>query len=161
MLSDGKFLEVVRLAPLVAIDLVVVRGEHEALLGLRNNKPAQGCWFVPGGRILKCEALADALTRIGRQELGRDLAIGQGKLLGVFEHFYEDCFAGDFGVNTHYVVQAYRFDVAGGFEIGNHDFQHSKMRWWSLVEASTDDAVHANTRAYLNHMHKTQEETVK
>ena len=161
MLKDSEFLSVVQLAPLVAIDVVVVRREYEVLLGLRNNKPAQGYWFTPGGRIWKGELLADALTRIGSQELGRDLAIGQGKLLGVFEHFYEDCFAGHVGVNTHYVVLAYRFDVADGFEIGNHDFQHSKMRWWSLVDASTDDAEHANTRAYLNYMHKSQAETVQ
>ncbi|MDP2000518.1 MAG: hypothetical protein Q8K22_13130 [Rhodoferax sp.] len=55
MLDFDTFLDVVNHTPLVAVDLVLVRGGHEVLLGLRNNRPAQGFWFVPGGRILKNE----------------------------------------------------------------------------------------------------------
>jgi colanic acid biosynthesis protein WcaH len=44
----------------VSVDLVLVRDGREVLLGLRTNRPAQGSWFVPGGRILKNEKRADA-----------------------------------------------------------------------------------------------------
>ena len=53
MLDFDTFLGVVNHTPLVAVDLVLVRGGQEVLLGLRNNRPAQSFWFVPGGRIIE------------------------------------------------------------------------------------------------------------
>lgn len=74
MLSKDVFLGVVDAAPLVAMDLVVVRGGNEILLGLRNNRPAQGFWFVPGGRIRKNETMQSALARVAHDELGLRVA---------------------------------------------------------------------------------------
>jgi colanic acid biosynthesis protein WcaH len=48
---------------------VLVRGGNELLLGLRNNRPAQGSWFVPGGAIRKGEPRAAALQRVAAREL--------------------------------------------------------------------------------------------
>jgi colanic acid biosynthesis protein WcaH len=67
----------------------------------------------------------------------------------VFEHFYPDCFAGDIGVSTHYVVIAHRIDVPAGFEVPGIDAQHRSLRWWPLAEAAASDAVHRYTRDYL------------
>ena len=65
---------VVASTPLVSIDLVVENAHGELLLGLRNNRPAQGSWFVPGGRVLKNESLDDAFVRLARDELGVDVS---------------------------------------------------------------------------------------
>ena len=95
-----RFVELIRALPLVSVDLVLVRDGREVLLGLRNNRPAQGWWFVPGGRILKNEKRADALTRVAARELGiADIHALKPAFLGPFEHFYADCFAGDNGVS--------------------------------------------------------------
>ena len=64
MLDKDTFLAVVDRAPLVAVDLVFIRNSREILLGLRNNRPAQGFWFVPGGRIFKNEKIGAALIRV-------------------------------------------------------------------------------------------------
>lgn len=63
MLAQHEFLEIVRLTPLVSIDLIVLDQAGDVLLGRRVNRPAQGMWFVPGGRIRKDETLADAFKR--------------------------------------------------------------------------------------------------
>jgi colanic acid biosynthesis protein WcaH len=63
-LIDSDIKTVIRLAPLVSIDLIIRDGANRVLLGLRNNEPAKGYFFVPGGIILKDEPLADAFTRI-------------------------------------------------------------------------------------------------
>ncbi|WP_370701703.1 NUDIX domain-containing protein [Thauera phenylacetica] len=42
----------------------------ELLLGLRNNSPAKGWWFTPGGRIRKNEPLYDAQCRVAKDEIG-------------------------------------------------------------------------------------------
>lgn len=144
------FVELVRGLPLVSVDLVLVRGGTEILLGLRTNRPAQGSWFVPGGRILKDEPRADALKRVAARELGiANIAGLKPQLLGVFEHFYPDCFAGDIGVSTHYVVIAHRIDVPLGFEVPGCDNQHAELRWWPIAEAAANTDVHRYTRDYL------------
>lgn len=149
-LHNEQFMTMVANMPLVSVDLVVVRDGKEVLLGLRNNRPAQGYWFVPGGRLLKNERRADALRRVAKRELGLDLAGLDVAFVGPYEHFYPDCFAGDVGVSTHYVVLAYRVDVPADFNVEIGDDQHAALRWWPLVEAAGDPTVHAYSRAYLN-----------
>lgn len=158
MTSSGRldattFLNVVGATPLVSIDLVIVRGGVEVLLGLRTNRPAQGRWFVPGGRIVKNERLQQALVRIAEDELGLGKVLETGvlksTLLGVFEHFYADSFAGNDEVSTHYVVLAHVMCVDADFMLPKHDAQHAALRWWPLTDALTSDQVHRFTKDYL------------
>jgi colanic acid biosynthesis protein WcaH len=46
-LDDTTFKAVIASTPLISIDLVVKNTKGEYLLGFRNNRPAQGFWFVP------------------------------------------------------------------------------------------------------------------
>src|SRR6267142_1083027 len=101
-MNDQEFLRIVEATPLVSIDLIIRNKRGEVLLGWRVNRPAQSSWFVPGGRIRKNERVKEALRRISQCELG--VIIGEAKLVGVFDHIYEDNFLGTPGVNTHYVV---------------------------------------------------------
>ena len=152
-LDAASFLNVVAVTPLISIDLVIVRGGTEVLLGLRTNRPAQGSWFVPGGRIVKNERVQQALVRIAENELGLGNVVENDALrpalLGVFEHFYADCFAGDAGVSTHYVVIAYVIHVATDVELPSHDAQHAALRWWPLADAVHSDQIHHYTKDYF------------
>jgi len=67
-------LEIIEATPLVSIDLVIRNPSNKVLLGKRNNRPAMGYWFVPGGRIFKNETINQALKRISEVELGQDLS---------------------------------------------------------------------------------------
>lgn len=147
-LSREDFLTVVRLAPLVSLDLVVTNSRSEVLLGLRTNRPAEGFWFVPGGRIQKDERMDAAFRRLTGEELGRPMGLAEASLLGVYEHLYEDNFAGEPGASTHYVVIAYRLtlDVDLASLPGA---QHAHWRWMSAEALRVDERVHANTRAYF------------
>ena len=151
ILNASAFLTLVSAAPLVAMDLVVVRGGTEILLGLRNNRPAQGFWFVPGGRIYKNEPMQAALARVAQQELGlrlADLNLAPHHL-GVFEHFYTDCFAGEVGVSTHYVVMGNLVRLPAGTQLTAGDSQHSDLRWWPLALAQASSQVHRFTKDYV------------
>lgn len=155
MLTAKSFLNIVEATPLVAVDLVLVRDGCEVLLGLRNNRPAQGFWFVPGGRILKNEPIQTALARVASNELGLQLcALPQPpQLIGAFEHFYPDCFAGSaeaVGVSTHYVVLGHLLQVPADFVVPGLDAQHAELRWWPLTEAEAASAVHRFTKDYLD-----------
>ncbi|MEM7246540.1 MAG: GDP-mannose mannosyl hydrolase [Acidobacteriota bacterium] len=144
-LCQSEFLDIVRLTPLISIDLVIRSGEN-TLLGLRSNRPARDTWFVPGGRIRKDESFADAFRRLTEVELGREVAIDSATFLGHYEHFYEDNVGGtDF--STHYVVLAYELEFSEDEDLPAS--QHRDWRWWSPEELLACDDVHENTKAYF------------
>lgn len=146
VLNDPDFLRIVAATPLVSIDLILRNARDEILLGRRTNRPAQGRWFVPGGRIRKDERVPEALRRISRREVGLELR--EAKLLGVFDHLYPDNFAGAPGISTHYVVLGMEArwpeDVAP-----IADAQHEALKWWGEDELLASPDVHENTKAYF------------
>ena len=148
-MDSERFVQMIDAMPLVSIDLVLVRDGREVLLGLSNNRPALGCWFVPGGRILKGETIAQARERIVRRELGESVPLDGWSLIGAFDHMYPDNFAGAPGVTTHYVVLGYRLDVTGLGPDVQADEQHESLAWLGIDDALARADVHDNTKAYL------------
>ncbi|MCY1296409.1 GDP-mannose mannosyl hydrolase [compost metagenome] len=147
-LDQATFRTVVSATPLVSIDLLVQNSDGEILLGQRLNRPAQGYWFVPGGRILKNETLDAAFERLTQLELGACFSRKVATLIGVYEHFYEDSVFGD-DPDTHYVVLGYHLRLPADVQLILPRIQHGHFRWCSLAEMRSNDAVHENTRAYL------------
>ncbi|MDH3223129.1 MAG: NUDIX domain-containing protein [Gemmatimonadota bacterium] len=147
-LDPDELIQLVRLGPLVSIDLVVRNGEGRILVGHRINEPAKDHWFVPGGRMGKGESLDEAFRRIVRQELGISRARKDASLLGVFEHFYETNFLEQPDLGTHYVVLAHGFDLEGDGADIVPDEQHRQVRWLTPAELSEDLRVHRNSRVY-------------
>lgn len=149
ILGEGDFLNVIRLTPLVSIDLIVTDGNRRVLLGQRRNRPAQDSWFVPGGRVRKGESLDTAFTRVVRDELGiASVQRSSSRLFGVFEHYYDDNFAGVPDIATHYVALAYSITLSGSVPIGRFD-QHSGYAWLLPTEVLTREDVHPNAKAYF------------
>jgi colanic acid biosynthesis protein WcaH len=147
-LSHAEVDTVIRLAPLIAIDLIIRDARDNVLLGLRKNEPAKGCYFVPGGMILKNERLAEAFARLVKNETDHSASFDDARLIGVFEHFYTTnrSGAGDYG--THYVVLGYEYKWPAAV-VPNPDDQHSELRWWPVADLLASDRVHDNTKAYF------------
>jgi colanic acid biosynthesis protein WcaH len=148
-LAGGDFARIVRLTPLVSIDLVVKDPQGRALVGLRVNEPAKGKYFVPGRVILKNETIQDAFARILTAEIGIEASLDDAAFLGVFEHFYDTNRFGDPDYGTHYVVLAYEICLDQRPLIKT-DSQHSHVRWMSEAEICREDGVHPNTKAYFS-----------
>ena len=148
LLPPDVLIEVIKYTPLVSIDLVVRDGDGRVLAGWRTNRPAQNCWFVPGGRICKDERIADAFRRISKNELGLTLEERQARFLGVYQHFYEDNFAERPGFGTHYIVLGYEVRLDAPLTTLPED-QHEEYRWFSVEELLADAEVHENTKAYF------------
>jgi len=147
-LDEKRFLQIIDATPLVSIDFIVQNQGGKVLLGRRLNRPAQGFWFVPGGRILKSEKVATAFDRISRAEIG--VRLDKPILVGVYDHIYDNNFAGAPGINTHYVVIAYRCDFPAGAVVTS-DPQHSALEWWDREAILQSAEVHQNTKAYFSH----------
>ena len=147
-ISAEEFLQVVRLTPMVSIDLIVRNPQGQVLLGLRNNEPAARTWFVPGGRVLKDERLDVAFERIASVELGIAVSRSQATFLGAYEHLYDENFARLPGISTHYVVLAHEITVSEPISAPADD-QHGELRWWSVHALLESPDVHPNTKAYF------------
>ncbi|MEZ9077686.1 GDP-mannose mannosyl hydrolase [Vibrio cyclitrophicus] len=141
------FKTVVESTPLVSLDLVVRNSDGQVLLGERTNRPAQGYWFVPGGRILKDEAFDVAFKRLTSVELDVELSLSSASFLGPYEHHYSDNFSGD-EFSTHYVVLGY--EVVLDLELSElPSEQHRAYRWWDVDELLGSELVHQNTKDYF------------
>ena len=147
MLELETFKTVVASTPLVSIDLIVRNSQGQVLLGLRNNRPAQGFWFVPGGRICKDETMGFAFSRLTEGELGVKAEIDQACFIGPYQHFYSDNFSGE-DFSTHYVVLGYELTLDIDLTSLPAD-QHHDYRWFSVEELLASDLVHQHTKDYF------------
>ena len=146
-LRHEDFATVVRSTPLISIDLIVENAHGEFLLGKRLNRPAQGYWFVPGGRVQKDEPLRAAFERLTEAELGLRLPLSAAEFYGVWQHFYDDNFSGS-GFSTHYIVLGFRLKVSEAV-LHLPDSQHDDYRWQTPAALLASDNVHDNSRAYF------------
>lgn len=150
-LDTDTFRTVIDSTPLVSIDLLVRDTAGRILVGKRTNRPAQGYWFVPGGRILKNERLSYAFARLSKIELGIELPIKSARYLGLYEHFYDDSIFTDIGqaVSTHYVVSCFEVVLPESFSSLPYE-QHNQYRWLTETEFLNSEEVHKYSRWYLD-----------
>ena len=110
--------------PIVSVDLLV---EHDGgvLLGKRENEPAKGEWFVPGGTVLKNESRTDAVYRVADEELDESVVIDEQ--LDTNEQFYDASEVE--GINSkHYVATAYRCHFEATDPTITGDAQHEALK---------------------------------
>ncbi|MGY5580778.1 GDP-mannose mannosyl hydrolase [Vibrio cincinnatiensis] len=151
-LDKETFKTIVASTPLVSIDLIIRNSCNQVLLGLRTNRPAQGFWFVPGGRIGKDETFEQAFLRLTQLELGYPIPLKDASFLGPYQHLYSDNFSGtDF--STHYVVLGYQLMLDLDLQTLPVE-QHQNYQWWDEQELLNSEQVHRNTKAYFSDNYK-------
>lgn len=154
-LAQPDFSAAVNALPLISIDICLINSNKQLLLGKRNNPPAQGWWFTPGGRIRKNEPWTQALTRIAEDELGiRNVSEKSCSLIGIWDHFYENS-AFSSSVSTHYVNLPHVLLLTPDMEKTlvlpqGQDTQHSLIKWWDLTDAAESDEIHEYVKPYIH-----------
>jgi colanic acid biosynthesis protein WcaH len=140
------FREFVARMPQVCVEVVVEREGGAVLLVRRTNEPVKGEWFWPGSRLYKGEHLEDAARRVGREELGLDLTIGDR--LGVYEHRWETSAPGPSRHTVNIVFRARAADAGGDLsaEDVTLDDQHDAARF--VQPAVIDETYHEYVRRY-------------
>jgi len=148
IICEEDFTTSISRLPLVSIDLLVRNSEGSILLGKRENRPARGHWFVPGGRIRRMEGFDSAFQRITLVELGSVFALGDADFHGVFQHMYDDsAFSEDIG--SHYVSIAIGLEI-DKLELTNlPQIQHKEYRWFAIQEIIEDEKVHDRTKEFF------------
>lgn len=146
-LNDEQLLYVVKHSPVVSIDLIIENDRGQILVGLRNNEPAKGLYFVPGGMIRKGESRAQAFRRILMRETGLTIAFSNAEFLGVFEHNYPTNRFNEPGFGTDYFALGYRMNLPPSASLVADD-QHSELVWMTRSDILSSPDVHENTKVY-------------
>ncbi|MGA9347297.1 MAG: NUDIX domain-containing protein, partial [Anaerolineae bacterium] len=72
MISTEQYTEIVRVLPILCVDVVVMNTNGEYLLVKRANEPRKGHWWVIGGRVFRGETMEQAAIRKVKEEVGLD-----------------------------------------------------------------------------------------
>lgn len=138
-IPPAEWATIVEHVPIVSVDLVVLAGGG-VVLGRRENDPAKGEWFVPGGRVWKFEPLEDTVHRVAEAELGVGVEIIER--LGAYEHFYKRADVPDVD-EKHYVANGFVVETDGSNM--HADDQHGDVR----VFENLPDSLYKYVAAYL------------
>lgn len=141
---EDRFREFVARMPQVCVETVVERADGTVLLARRTNDPVREEWFWPGGRLYKGEWLEDAARRVGREELGLDLDIGNQ--LGVYEHRWETSASGPSRHTVNVVFRARAATDGLSADAVTLDGQHDAVRF--VHPADVDDLYHEHVQRY-------------
>ena len=139
-ISPDDWATIVANVPIVSVDLLV-KHDDGVVFGKRTNAPAEGYWFVPGGRVQKGETRREAVHRVAADELGVSVTITES--LGAFEHFYETADV-DGLESKHYLANGYVVEITEGAL--TTDDQHEALQ----VFQSPPDPFHPHIRAYFD-----------
>ena len=134
-IEEKLFSKIRELMPIATVDILTVY-KGKVLLMLRNNDPAKGVWFPPGGRVRYGETLEQTVHRKLEEETG--LIATKIEKKGVMSHFYPQ---------THIITTFFRANVADE-KIKMND-EHSNYKWISKIED--------NLHPYVKHMIKESE----
>lgn len=69
-IPEEKFREIETLMPLACLNAIIVDSEGRVLVMKRNNEPAKGLYWFPGGRIKLGQSLEEALKEQIKEETG-------------------------------------------------------------------------------------------
>lgn len=121
-ISEALYAQIKKVIPIPCVDLVLHQS-GKVLLCKRNNYPAKGEWWLPGGRVLKGESLEDAVIRKGREELGVDVVIE--RQVGAYDNIFSQ---------VHSIVVVYVVRLAHKDATITLDTQHSECKFIDRVD---------------------------
>ena len=87
-LDDQTFQTIMENSIITTVDVIFVKEGKEILLGLRNNKPLEGVYYLPGGRIEKGETILEAVKRKMKSEL--NFQINENRLIFLMNRFMKE-----------------------------------------------------------------------
>lgn len=135
LLPQEIYKQIHRHVPILCVDGIIVN-QNRFLLVKRLNKPAQGQWWFPGGRVLKGEHVAEAIYRKIKEETGLDVSIT--KNLGYKETLFPD---GPFDGPTHTVNIVFLCTVKVPEAQIQIDEQSESFEWHSQIDSGWDPYV--------------------
>lgn len=147
-IAPDLYTQVHALLPIACVDIVLLTPDNGFLLVKRKMKPAQGQWWLVGGRVYKNETLEEAARRKVREEIGIELNRADHQLQkigGGYETiFLEEPFGhgkGTHTINTCFLARLAKEDL-DSISIDQHHTKHK-------IFYEVDEQWHPYVKAFL------------
>lgn len=115
--------QILETMPIPCVDIAVV-ANGAVLLVRRNDAPAVGQWWLPGGRVFKGEMMKDAAIRKAREEVGIECHVGP--IIHTAETIFPD---GPDGIPVHSINSCFfMYPVQPNFKV-KLDPHQTEFRW--------------------------------
>ena len=121
--------------PILCVDVLIMYS-NKCLLLLRDNEPAKGQYWFPGGRVLKNEYIKDAAVRKAKEETNLDCSFL--KIISVEETIFKK--------NENMLTDVHTVNVCCQMEVTNideisADYLHAGYKWVDKLDACYNSAV--------------------
>ncbi|MGL6095661.1 MAG: NUDIX domain-containing protein [Fimbriiglobus sp.] len=136
-IPDDLYRRIVEHVPIACVDIVIL-ADRAALLVRRQDPPAAGQWWVPGGRVLKGEVQRDTAARKAREEVGLDCHVGA--LVHTAETIFPD---GPYGLTIHSINSCFVLTPKAADFRPTLDARQAEYRWVREVPAGLHPYVAA------------------
>jgi colanic acid biosynthesis protein WcaH len=84
-IPDNLYNQIMNVIPIVSVEAMIVNNQGILFLK-RNNQPAKGEWWFPGGRMRKGETFEETLRREVKEETG--LEVSETKFINVYSRVF-------------------------------------------------------------------------
>ena len=123
MIPWDLYRQILETMPIPCVDIAVV-ANGAVLLVRRKDAPAQGQWWVPGGRVFKGEMMKDSAIRKAREEVGIECHVGP--IIHTAETIFPD---GPNGIPVHSINSCFfMYPVEADFHI-QLDTHQNEYQW--------------------------------
>lgn len=148
-LNKEDYYQKVKLAILVAFDILVINDKNQVLLGKRKNAPAKDFLFTPGGNMHKGETFEEAIRRISSKEIGFEISLPEVKLNGIYDQTYKENFIDD-KFPSQYIDFAFEYKIKNK-KVDENIFlsQHADIVWMPIEEIMKSKIVHQYVKNYF------------
>jgi colanic acid biosynthesis protein WcaH len=131
--------QILQHSPIPCVDVAIV-ANGAVLLVRRNDAPAQGEWWVPGGRVWKGERMRETALRKAREEVGLECHVGP--IIHTAETIFPD---GPRGIAVHSINSCFLLYPVGGLVPAqvHLDAHHSSCTWVTTIPPDLHPYVRA------------------
>lgn len=122
-IPEEQYFQILSNVPIACVDVAIV-AQGAVLLVKRKDAPAQGQWWVPGGRVLKGEMMKETAARKAFEEVG--IACHVGPIIHTAETIFPD---GPNGIPVHSINSCF-FLYPVDHEFTPRLDSHHQEYWW-------------------------------
>lgn len=122
-IPDSLYHQIITHLPIACVDIAII-ARGSVLLVKRNDPPAKGEWWLPGGRVYKGETMRQTAKRKAQEEVGIECHVGP--IIHTAETIFPD---GPEGIPVHSINSCFMlYPINANFEV-KLDNHHSDYAW--------------------------------
>ncbi len=126
VIPDNLYDLIIHSIPIACVDVAII-AKGSVLLVKRNDSPAKGEWWLPGGRVFKGETMRQTAKRKALEEVGIECHVGP--IIHTAETIFPD---GPNGIPVHSINSCFMLYPVGDFEV-RLDSHHDLYEWTNHI----------------------------